>query len=59
MNKKYLLKFMFRRVAWPSYISFYMIKISVDSFNNVIQKLNETCIKLMAKSLKNVYSKLE
>lgn len=39
---------MFRKVAWPSYISFYMIKISVDSFNNIIKKLNDTFIKLMA-----------
>lgn len=59
LNKQYLLKFVFKRVVWPSYISMYMIENAVNSFNRTIDKITPTFQKLLATQLRTVYVKLE
>ena len=59
LNRKYYLKFIFKKIAWPSYVSGYMISDAVRSFNNLTKKLNPDFIKLLAKLLRAVYTRLE
>lgn len=50
---------MFRRIAWPSYISMYMIENAVNLFNGLIDKISPVFKKLLSSQLRNVYAKLE
>ena len=59
LAKKYYLKFMFKNVTWPSYAATYIIKDSIKTFNIIVSKLTPVSTKLLAKSLKDVYRRIE
>ena len=58
LKKKHHLKFIFKKISWPSYLSGYTIQNAITSFNSVIKNLNPTYQKLLTPMLKSVYLKL-
>lgn len=50
-DKKYIIRFLSNKNAWPSYVATYIIKQSVKTFNEIQFKMNPTMNKLLAKNL--------